>query len=143
MKASFTLLFAFLLTTSYAQTRQTTGPVTTKHGIVIEVGDKLRMGEGSLPSGGYRYVYKSPAAFGKGHLDGGFQYVTAEIREIQERGTGAGRTLVLLIVPKGDLNIFKKAVDIERAIDAREIIAVNGVSISKLIAKKKAGIARN
>lgn len=117
------------------------GPVTTKRGLVLKEGDTIRFGEGKLTSGGYQHIYTSFDKFGQkaesSHLEEGYAYKYAVIKEFREVGSGADKRFVALIRPKGGISVNFRALDLDPAIEAKEIIAVNGTAISKLIAKKQ------
>ena len=142
------LLFVILIgvsLSSWAQLpatgKRVTGPVTTKRGIVLKEGDQVRFGEGGLASGGYQYVYLSFDKFGQkaevAHLEEGYAYKYATIKEFREVGSGNDKRLVALVRPKGGITINFRAVDLEPAMQSKEIISINGTAISKLIAKKQ------
>ncbi|RAK02618.1 hypothetical protein LX87_00738 [Larkinella arboricola] len=117
------------------------GPVTTKRGIVLKEGDQVRFGEGGLASGGYQHIYLTFDKFGQkaetAHLEEGYAYKYATIKEFREVGSGSDRRLVALIRPKGGVSIHFRAVDLEPAMQSKEIISINGTAISKLISKKQ------
>jgi hypothetical protein len=114
------------------------GPITTKRGIVLKVGDNVRCGEGGLSTGAYQYIYSSFDKFEQknAHLEEGYSYKYASIREFREVGSGDTKRYVALVRPKGGINVNYKAVDLEPAMDSKEIISVNDKAIIKLIVKK-------
>jgi hypothetical protein len=115
------------------------GPVTTKRGIVLKAGDNVRFGEGGLPSGGYQHIYISFDKFGQkaAYLEEGYAYKYAVIKEFREVGSGEDKRYVALIRPKGGISVNLRALDIEPAMDSKEIISINGTAISKLVIKKQ------
>lgn len=121
--------------------KRVAGPVTTKRGIALKEGDQVRFGEGSLASGGYQHIYLSFDKIGQkaeeAHLEEGYAYKYATIKEFREIGTGSDKRYVALIRPKGGISINFRAVDLEPAMQSKEIISINGTAISKLIAKKQ------
>ncbi|GAB3904824.1 hypothetical protein GCM10028803_34800 [Larkinella knui] len=118
--------------------KRITGPVTTKRGIVLRAGDSVRFGEGGLPSGGYQNIYSSFDKFGQktAGLEEGYAYKYATIKEFREVGSGDDKRYVALVRPKGGISVNFRAIDLEPAMDAKEIISINGKAISKLIVKK-------
>ncbi|MGA0557571.1 hypothetical protein ACO2Q8_13025 [Larkinella sp. VNQ87] len=122
-----------------ASGKKIVGPVTTKRGIVLKEGDQVRFGEGTLPSGGYQHIYLSFDKFGQkaAYLEEGYAYKYATIREFREVGSGSEKRLVALIRPKGGISINLRALDLEPAMAAKEIISINGTAISKLVSKKQ------
>ncbi|GAB3926739.1 hypothetical protein GCM10028804_30820 [Larkinella terrae] len=114
------------------------GPITTKKGLVLKAGDKVRFGAGGLSSGGYQHIYTSFEKFGQktAGLEEGYSYKYAQIKEFREVGTGDEKRYVALVRPKGGISVNLRAIDLEPAIAAKEIISINDVAISKLISKK-------
>lgn len=142
MKVFVCILLVAVSTQCLAQLRgsgdRILGPVKTKRGLVLKENDDVRFGAGSLPSGWYKNVYASFDKFGEGkaRIDEGYAYKHAVIKEFREVGSGSEKRLVALVKPKGGISVYLKAIDVEPAVDAKEIISINGVAISKLIAKK-------
>ncbi|MFD1145005.1 hypothetical protein ACFQ4C_28005 [Larkinella insperata] len=121
--------------------KRVNGPVTTKRGIVLKEGDQIRFGEGGLASGGYQHIYLTFDKVGQkaeaAHLEEGYAYKYATVKEFREVGSGSDRRLVALVRPKGGITINFRAVDLEPAMQSKEIISINGTAISKLISKKQ------
>ncbi|GAB3327302.1 hypothetical protein GCM10027299_27750 [Larkinella ripae] len=144
MKWTLFFVFTCLSLTSLAQLpasgKKVNGPVTTKRGLVLKVGDSIRFGAGGLPSGGYQSIYTSFDKFGQkaeaSHLEEGYAYKYATIKEFREVESGTDKRFVALVKPKGGISVNFRAIDLESAIDSKEIISVNGTAISKLLAKK-------
>jgi hypothetical protein len=145
MKAFFivvcTLLSVCCSAQSSVKSTSISGPITTKRGVVLREGDVLRLGDGSLPSRWFKYIFTSINGFDteKARLDEGYAFNYATIKEFREVNTRNGVKLVALVKPKGGISVYNKAVDLEPAMDAKEVIAVNGVAVYKLI---KAAAAR-
>ncbi|GAB3250570.1 hypothetical protein GCM10027347_08430 [Larkinella harenae] len=145
MKWTLFLAFAFFSLPGLAQLpasgQKVNGPVTTKRGLVLKIGDTIRFGEGKQASGGYQHIYTSFDKFGQkaasSHLEEGYAYKYAVVKEFREVGSGADKRFVALIRPKGGISVNFRALDLDPAIEAKEIIAVNGTAISKLIANKQ------
>lgn len=114
------------------------GPITTKKGVVLKTGDKVRFGEGGLSLGEYQHIYTSFEKFGQksASLEEGYRYKYAQIKEFREVGTGDEKRFVALVKPKGGISVTLRAIDLEPAMAAKEIISVNDVAIIKLIPKK-------
>jgi hypothetical protein len=115
------------------------GPITTKRGIVLKVGDSVRFGKGGLASGAYQHIYFSFDKFGQkaASLEEGYAFKYATVREFREVGTGPDKRFVVLVRPKGGISVNFRAIDIEPAMEAKEIISINGTAISKLVVKKQ------
>ncbi|WP_128543169.1 hypothetical protein [Larkinella soli] len=143
MKTFASLVFFVMSAAAFAQLpgsgERLTGPVTTRKGIVLKEGDDLRFGEGIHAGGTYRYIFLSFAKFGDkaSHLEEGYAYKHAVIREFREVGSGNDRRLVALVKPKGGISVYFRAIDLEPAMESKEIISVNGVAISKLVKKNQ------
>ncbi|WP_266363520.1 hypothetical protein [Tellurirhabdus rosea] len=118
--------------------QKVTGPVTSRRGIELKEGDILRLGEGTGSGRSFRHVFTSINRLGQeaSQIDGGYQYVNTTIKEFYEVGTGANRRLIVLVRPKGDMNLNMKAVDLESAIESKEVISLNGTSLYKLMRKE-------
>ncbi|WP_234736717.1 hypothetical protein [Tellurirhabdus bombi] len=140
MKLFSAIVLLLVSTVCFGQNggKRVMGPVTTTRGLVLKEGDILRFGKGSLSSGWYKNAFTSIKRIGQkdGQLDEGYAYVTTTVREFYEIGSGQNKRLVALVRPKGGISISYKAVDLDPAIDSKEIISVNGVAIPKLLPKK-------
>lgn len=141
-----TLLFVVLVCASLnvvaqlpASGKKVNGPVTTKRGIELKAGDLVRFGKGGLPSGGYEHIYLSFDKFGQktAYLEEGYAYKYATIKEFREVGNGNDKRFVALIRPKGGISVNLRALDLEPAMESKEIISINNTAISKLIVKKQ------
>lgn len=119
--------------------KRISGPITTKRGIVLKAGDSVRFGKGGLPSGAYQHAYLSFDKFGQkaAALEDGYAFKYATIKEFREMGTGPDKRFVALVKPKGGINVNFRAIDLEPAMETKEIISINGTAISKLVIKKQ------
>jgi|GEM_PF-6845991 len=140
----FLLLVAVLLGGFSPHTEQESrkiaqGSVTTRQGLVLNVGDRLRFGEGKMDNKAYRHAFTALRHLDKptAHLDEGYAYTYATIRELRETGTGGNRRLLALVKPKGDLLPVNKVIDLEPALEAKEIISVNDVAVYTLLKRVK------
>ncbi|MFC5410964.1 hypothetical protein ACFPMF_16715 [Larkinella bovis] len=122
-----------------ASGKKVTGPITTKRGIALKIGDTVRFGEGGLADGSYQHIYVSFDKFGQktAHLEEGYGYKYAVIKEFREVDSGNDKRYVALVRPKGGISVNFRAVDLEPAMESKEIISVNGTAISKLISRKQ------
>ena len=127
------LLFCFLLTTLivHAQfAKKITGPVQTRRGITLKEGDALTLGRGSNYDGAFRYLTMGiePEGASNDRLPTHYAGKSFPIKVFRMSQTG--QTTKLYASLKAN-TLYTTFVDIEAAIDAKELIAVNGQEIGK------------
>ncbi|GAB4023209.1 hypothetical protein GCM10028808_72950 [Spirosoma migulaei] len=100
-------------------------PITVS-GYTVAIGDTLYFGQGTMPSGSFKYVARA-ANFLLGtpeyHLDRNYsgRFLTVlELRDLKRQG--AGQKYLAIILPRGSLNF---AVELEDAIKTGELTAIN------------------
>ncbi|NID10641.1 SHOCT domain-containing protein [Fibrivirga algicola] len=124
--------------------KQSKEPVTLTDGITVNVGDTLRWGRGSTPYGDFKYVVQPLnvlAGTREQFLDRRYNGQWAVVKHFKVQSVkNAGNKTVAVVNPFSGYNF---AVDLEPAIEAGEIVAVNSrrVGAKPAEAAKPASVA--
>ncbi len=127
------LLFCFLLTTLIAHAqfaKKITGPIQTRRGITLKEGDALTLGRGSSYNGAFRYLTMGiePEGASNDPLPTHYAGKSFPIKVFRTSQTEQKTKLFASLKAN---TLYTTFVDIEAAIDAKELVAVNGQEIGK------------
>lgn len=140
MRYHLTLLALFTLLVSLSGQipgKKSNAPVEYDHGIVLHVGDTLHLGVGTNPNGNFKYIY-SPGAlmhvmYGVGDEDGKLantynnSWLIVDRFRIHTPKRSAAKTYIQLSPGNFDTNY---TVDLNEAIAAGEVVAINSMDVS-------------
>ena len=127
------VLFLFLLITSVSHAqfaKKITGPVQTRRGITLKEGDTLTLGRGSGSDGTFRYLNMGLEPEGRANdpLPAHYAGKSFPVKVFRESQTGQVYKFYASLKAH---TLYTTFADIEAAIDAKELMAVNGREIGK------------
>jgi hypothetical protein len=134
MKHIYLILFLILPTVSIYGQKTIEGPVTFAGGVTMTAGDTLTVGRGTMPNGGFKYIYSKPSMLSTAmtplHSSSGG--MTLVVKRIDLYGNNRlGRKHFAIVNPGGLSNYM---VDVADAIATGEVVKINGAKIGALSA---------
>lgn len=132
------LLFSCLLNVfiSHAQfDKKIIGPIKTRKGIELKEGDTLLLGRGANHDGTFQYVKTGlMASTAQDPLTADHAHTTAIVKLFRQHTIGKSPKLYASLKAG---TIYTAFADVEAAVDAKEIIAINGQEIGKPQARQQ------